>query len=266
VLASDPRARNTRPPADVCEHAGMATRRKVTATHAEPGAAPPADAAANGATRRQLILEAAIAEFATKGFAGARIAEIARRSKASQQLIYHYFDNKRGLYEAALGAMIGRLHATAEPIDDDSVSESFRDSVMRMQALSTHPDHFWYRFWMWEALDSGDRDIPREADRRVVFRASVDEVRAAQERGEVAAELDAELLTLAILAVIQFPHLMPQVTKLIVGVKHDSDEFHARQVAMLEQLVERLKPTKPLAARVRPKPAPRSAANGRPSR
>ena len=49
---------------------------------------------------RRLILEAAGAEFAAKGYAGARIAAIAARAGVNQQLISYYFDGKEGLYRA----------------------------------------------------------------------------------------------------------------------------------------------------------------------
>ncbi|MCZ0732799.1 TetR/AcrR family transcriptional regulator [Phreatobacter sp. AB_2022a] len=53
------------------------------------------------ATQRAL-LAAAVAEFAEKGLAGARIDEIARRSGVNKQLVYHHFGNKDDLYQAAL--------------------------------------------------------------------------------------------------------------------------------------------------------------------
>src|ERR1700722_13996405 len=49
---------------------------------------------------RRLILEAAAAEFAEHGYAGARISAIATRAGVNQQLISYYFDGKQGLYEA----------------------------------------------------------------------------------------------------------------------------------------------------------------------
>src|SRR5207248_833391 len=44
------------------------------------------------------ILDAATAEFSAKGFAGARVSEIAKRAGVNQQLIAYYFDGKEGLY------------------------------------------------------------------------------------------------------------------------------------------------------------------------
>ena len=52
-------------------------------------------------TRRN-ILEIASEEFALNGLSGARIDEIAARTRASKRMIYYYFDDKDGLYLAAL--------------------------------------------------------------------------------------------------------------------------------------------------------------------
>ena len=49
---------------------------------------------------RQRILDAAEREFATKGYAGSRINDIATASGLSVRMIYHYFEDKAGLYEA----------------------------------------------------------------------------------------------------------------------------------------------------------------------
>jgi TetR/AcrR family transcriptional regulator len=48
------------------------------------------------------LLKAAVAEFAAKGLAGARIDEIAQRAGVNKQLVYHYFGSKDELYRAAL--------------------------------------------------------------------------------------------------------------------------------------------------------------------
>src|SRR5438876_6235119 len=51
------------------------------------------------ATRaRQLILDAAQAVFAEHGFDGARIDAIAKASGYNSSLLFHYFDDKLGLY------------------------------------------------------------------------------------------------------------------------------------------------------------------------
>ncbi|CAN5282098.1 TetR family transcriptional regulator [soil metagenome] len=52
-------------------------------------------------TRRN-ILEIASQEFALNGLAGARIDEIAARTRSSKRMIYYYFGGKEGLYLRAL--------------------------------------------------------------------------------------------------------------------------------------------------------------------
>jgi TetR/AcrR family transcriptional regulator len=60
---------------------------------------------------RQALLTAAIAEFAGKGPAGARVDEIARRAGVNKQMVYHYFGNKDDLFRAALEEVYGRIRA-----------------------------------------------------------------------------------------------------------------------------------------------------------
>ncbi|EIM26454.1 TetR/AcrR family transcriptional regulator [Microvirga lotononidis] len=60
---------------------------------------------------RQALLTAAIAEFAAKGPAGARVDEIARRAGVNKQMVYHYFGNKDDLFQAALEEVYGRIRA-----------------------------------------------------------------------------------------------------------------------------------------------------------
>jgi AcrR family transcriptional regulator len=51
---------------------------------------------------RQDIIEVASDEFALNGLAGARIDEIAARTRSSKRMIYYYFGDKEGLYLSAL--------------------------------------------------------------------------------------------------------------------------------------------------------------------
>jgi AcrR family transcriptional regulator len=58
------------------------------------------------------IMEVAMAEFAEKGLAGARIDEIAASTHTSKRMIYYYFQNKEGLYLAALEEAYRRVRST----------------------------------------------------------------------------------------------------------------------------------------------------------
>jgi len=52
------------------------------------------------------IIEAGLAEFAEKGFAGARLADVAMRAGVVKGTIYRYFDNKEALFQAAVTSRI----------------------------------------------------------------------------------------------------------------------------------------------------------------
>lgn len=51
---------------------------------------------------RQNIIEVAAQEFALNGLSGARIDEIAAKTRSSKRMIYYYFGSKEGLYVSAL--------------------------------------------------------------------------------------------------------------------------------------------------------------------
>src|ERR1700675_1754234 len=68
---------------------------------------------------RGRILAAALQEFAAKGFAGARVARIARRARVNKRMLYHYFGNKDGLFREILGRKLGERMAWATAAPDD---------------------------------------------------------------------------------------------------------------------------------------------------
>jgi len=51
---------------------------------------------------KERILSMATAEFSAKGYDSARVDSIARRSKVSKNMLYHYFGSKEGLFVAVL--------------------------------------------------------------------------------------------------------------------------------------------------------------------
>jgi TetR/AcrR family transcriptional regulator len=89
-----------------------------------------ATAKRNGTRTRAKILEAATAEFAEKGFEGARVDVIAERSQSNKNMIYIYFDSKDGLFRAVLEKMY-------ETLRNPEIQESLRKEspVKGMKAL-----------------------------------------------------------------------------------------------------------------------------------
>jgi TetR/AcrR family transcriptional regulator len=51
---------------------------------------------------KEIILAAALVEFAAHGFGGGRIEEIARKAQVNKQALYYHFTSKDGLYKATI--------------------------------------------------------------------------------------------------------------------------------------------------------------------
>lgn len=64
---------------------------------------------------RRAILKAALAEFASEGIAGARTDAIAEAAGVNKALLYYYFEDKEGLYRAALESVISGLIDRVRP-------------------------------------------------------------------------------------------------------------------------------------------------------
>ena len=75
----------------------------------------------DAAVTKQRILEAALKEFAAKGFDAARIEDISDRAGANRRMAYYYFGSKEGLYLAALETSYLQLVEVEEAIDVDAL-------------------------------------------------------------------------------------------------------------------------------------------------
>ncbi len=86
---------------------------------------------------------AAIHEFSAKGFNGARIDIIAKRSKANTRMIYHYFGGKEQLYISTLEHVLGELRV--EELKQDVEGVEPLEGLMQLfdfiqTHFATHPD------------------------------------------------------------------------------------------------------------------------------
>ncbi|MDX2422455.1 MAG: TetR family transcriptional regulator C-terminal domain-containing protein [Amphritea sp.] len=89
----------------------------------------------------QRILAAAEQEFATCGFKGASIREIATRAKLPKANIHYYFKNKLGLYFAVLSDIIDLWDSTLSNLKpEDDATESLTHYLRRKIEFSRdHP-------------------------------------------------------------------------------------------------------------------------------
>jgi TetR/AcrR family transcriptional regulator len=212
-------------------------------TTARDAAPRPAAAASGGKIdKRARILEVATEEFAEKGLAGARVDAIARKAQANKQLVYYYFGGKLGLYNEVLGHMI---EESRQKILDEAALETLAAKLRWLARGSMGSNAVrWRRLLAWEALESDENEIVREADRRGAWQRHVANVEAARESGEVDEQLDPELLALALVSIVVSPYVLPQVTKFMTGLLPGDEEFQERHEALLGQLIAHLHPTR----------------------
>jgi AcrR family transcriptional regulator len=66
---------------------------------------------------RAEILEVATREFAEHGYSGARVDEIAERTRTTKRMLYYYFGSKEGLYTEVLERAYAEIRATEQSVD-----------------------------------------------------------------------------------------------------------------------------------------------------
>jgi len=72
-------------------------------------------------TKRDII-DVATEEFASKGLAGARIDEIAAKTRTSKRMLYYYFGSKEGLYVAVLEQAYRNIRHIEHDLDVDHLT------------------------------------------------------------------------------------------------------------------------------------------------
>ena len=92
---------------------------------------------------RMEILEIASREFADRGFAGARVDEIASQTRTTKRMIYYYFGSKEQLFVAVLERAYATIRAAEQTIDVDHLDPAA--AIRRLAELTfdhheAHPD------------------------------------------------------------------------------------------------------------------------------
>jgi AcrR family transcriptional regulator len=92
---------------------GRALPRATSATSAARRQSP-GGRKAQSAARREAILAAALDEFSERGFAAARLDDVARRAGVAKGTIYLYFSDKENLFQELVRAMLAPLVGALE--------------------------------------------------------------------------------------------------------------------------------------------------------
>ena len=179
------------------------------------------------------IFDAAIEEFSAKGFAGARVSEIAARAGVNQQLIAYYFDSKEGLYRE-IGRRWRAYEAQEFPEDLD-----FAELTKRYVRASVDP-RLGGRLLAWEGLaDTGEDDVEAQ-ERNARLRHEVEQIRARQRTGELDDRFDPAALLLIVMSAGHALTVYPQLARGLFGADGSSPELVEHYAEQLAQVIGRL--------------------------
>jgi AcrR family transcriptional regulator len=154
---------------------------------------------------RDAILDAASAEFADHGFAGARVDEIASRAGVNKAMLYYRVGDKQTLYTAVLMRNFDRVSsALGQATTTDGSARERLEGVIRAltRMVQRYPDH--PRIVLRE-IASGAVNLPPEVLARML--EVVDVVRGLLAEGRAAGEfrdLDPVLAHLTIVGAVVF--------------------------------------------------------------
>ncbi|GGK70910.1 HTH-type transcriptional repressor [Sphaerisporangium melleum] len=180
-------------------------------------------------TRRR-IFDAAAAEFAERGLAGARVDRIATAAKANKQAIYLYYGNKEKLFAAVLRAKLEEVRDSVS-IDPDAVAGSVGQIF---DWYREHPELI--RLLLWEALEAGDEPDESERERRDAFREKVCHLvgGSPSHLAEDALVRSAQDLMFTIMGLIAWNFAVPNMCRMVLDEDTDQAAWARRRATVIE--------------------------------
>jgi len=181
---------------------------------------------------RQRILDAAIAEFSEKGYAGSRVRAIAERAGVNSQLISYYFGGKEGLYQEIMRRWHEQEAQLEQHIEQQGLSfADLCDAYFR--AMRAQPELT--RILVWDGLNQTS-PVPARPIGEGSEPPEVGDLRRRQACGEIAADLDPAYLLITLMGAAIAPVTMPQQIEHLCGLRADSEDFgkaFAEQVRLI---------------------------------
>lgn len=165
--------------------------------------------------KRQQILDAATRVFASRGYHGARVSDIAREAGIAYGLVYHYFRNKDEILDTIFAERWGAFVNVVDEVAAGSqpASEKLRQlAALVLFAYRRRPD--WVKVLVFEIQRSSRFSEPEQIEAvGRLFRAVARIVRDGQEAGELRGDLDANLVCLAFIGALE-----TMITSQVLGV------------------------------------------------
>ncbi|MGW0363709.1 TetR family transcriptional regulator [Streptomyces sp. NPDC002990] len=186
------------------------------------------------ARTKQLLLDAAVEEFAEFGPDGARVARVATRAGVNKERIYQYFGSKEKLFVAVLEAELEKL-AAAVPLDPEQAVDLADYAGRVFDYHRAHP-HF-MRLQAWEGLQCADR-VAAQCERTDHYAQKLAAITHAQRTGALTGELSAGQLLHAVVSLTAVWFTMPQLARMLLpaAVEAGPDAERSALVGLVRRL------------------------------
>ena len=166
------------------------------------------------------ILNAATELFAAQGFSGVTIKEIAAKAKVNSALLYYYYEDKEGLYRAALAHLVGSISQQigASLTHAPSPEEGVRRFVLT-QAERFFANRTFARLLLRELMDHGAirLEVPLSAVIANAFRPLAELIQAGQAQGVFRRDLDPRFAVLSTVSQVAYFTLAQPLVAQVMG-------------------------------------------------
>ena len=133
---------------------------------------------------RRDILSVAMEEFSQNGLSGARIDEIAARTRTSKRMIYYYFGDKEGLYQHVLEEAYGKVRGGESSLELDGLDPvAALDKLCRFTFEHHRRNPAFIRMVMIENIHHG-RHMQLSETIRGLNRPAIEALEAVLKRGQ----------------------------------------------------------------------------------
>lgn len=164
---------------------------------------------ADDANQRERLLDAAIACFAADGIAATSLRDIAKGAGVTPALVNYYFGSKEQLRDAFVAERVAPVVATLRQGLVAAGAEPRSLVAAFVRGMHTVVERFpwWPAIWVREVLnDKGAlREVLQKDIAPQIARLLAGSLAAAQQRGEIARELEPRLLVVSLMGLTMFP-------------------------------------------------------------
>ncbi len=192
---------------------------------------------------RAELLDVATEEFARRGYSGARVDDIAARTRTTKRMIYYYFGGKEGLYIAVLERAYTGIREHEQRLDMSHLSPI--EGVRRLVEL-TFDYHERHRDFIKLVADENLHEAEHLAKSKVVSQASrsivallEDLLAAGRASGEFTTDVSAIELHVMISALCFFRVANRPTVRAVFGYDMGARSRAARQRRLIADMIVR---------------------------